>query len=45
MFISLEHENDSILMMIDLLEKSIIECRNAKEEEVLKKLEMRLCKF
>lgn len=41
-FVALEHENDSIIMMIDLLDRSMIECKNYDDEDVLKKLELRL---
>lgn len=41
-YISLEHENDSVIMMIDLAERSAIEVKNSKDKKVQAKLEARL---
>lgn len=44
-FINFEHRNDSIILVIDMIEKSLIECKNCGDERILKKIETRLCKF
>ena len=41
-YINLEHENDSIIMMIDLIDRSNIEWRNCTDDIILKKLELRM---
>ena len=41
-YVSLEHENDSIIMMIDLTERSSVEVKNCQDKRVLPKLEARL---
>ena len=41
-FINFEHDNDSIVMMIDLIDRSNIECRNCTDDVILKMLELRM---
>ncbi|CAI2384862.1 unnamed protein product [Moneuplotes crassus] len=41
-FINYEHGNDSIILVLDMIEKSLIECKNFANDKSLKKFETRL---
>ena len=44
-FINLEHENDSVIVIIDMVERSLVEVKNASNEKSKIKMETRLGKL